>query len=150
MEQFFDILTIVIVVIIVFLLTAIAIHTSVKLVRTAIGKRSVLDKKDSAQSNGAGKDAASGNHTEVKEKLSAIDERCAVYKEKHLVCKPLARRAHVCIEKKNVNLIKQLLGVIEPKASISGYINNIVEEHLEKCKPEIIKLYKEKRSGHGS
>ena len=54
MEQFFDILTIVIVVIIVFLLTAIAIHTSVKLVRTAIGKRSVLDKKDSAQSNGAG------------------------------------------------------------------------------------------------
>lgn len=38
----------------------------------------------------------------------------------------------------------------EPKASISGYINNIVNEHLEKCKPEIIKLYKEKKADYGN
>ena len=36
------------------------------------------------------------------------------------------------------------------KASISGYINNIVNEHLEKCKPEIIKLYKEKKADYGN
>ena len=90
------------------------------------------------------------NHPEKKEEPPGIDKQCAIYKEKYLTCKPLAKRAHVCIEQENVSLIKQLLLVIEPKASISGYINNIVNEHLEKCKPEIIKLYKEKKADYGN
>ena len=36
--------------------------------------------------------------------------------------------------------------VIDPKATMSGYINNIVDEHLKKYSPEIMKLYKDKES----
>ena len=105
-----------------------------------IGKKSGLNRKDTKPEN----------HPEKKEEPPGIDKQCAIYKEKYLTCKPLAKRAHVCIEQENVSLIKQLLLVIEPKASISGYINNIVNEHLEKCKPEIIKLYKEKKADYGN
>lgn len=150
MEQFFNIMTIVVTTIMVFLLIVIAIHSSVRLVQMTVGRKSGLNKKDMARSNKAEKNTVSENQPGTKEKSPGIDELCAIYKEKYLTCKPLAKRAHVCIEQGNVSLIKQLLLIIEPKASISGYINNIVEEHLEKCKPEIIKLYKEKRPNYGS
>ena len=39
-----------------------------------------------------------------------------------------------------------MLMVIDPKATMSGYINNIVDEHLKKYSPEIMKLYKDKES----
>ena len=108
-----------------------------------------MNRKDTAKSNKAVKNTEPANLPE-KGRAPGIDKQCAIYKEKYLTCKPLAKRAHVCIEQENVSLIKQLLLVIEPKASISGYINNIVNEHLEKCKPEIIKLYKEKKADYGN
>ena len=134
MEQSFDILTTVVSGTAVFLLVVTAIHASARLLQMTFGKKSGLNRKDTKPEN----------HPEKKE------EPPAIYKEKYLTCKPLAKRAHVCIEQENVSLIKQLLLVIEPKASISGYINNIVNEHLEKCKPEIIKLYKEKKADYGN
>lgn len=150
MEQIFNILTIAVISIGVVLLIVTAIHSSVRLVQMTIGRKSGLNKKDTAQSNAVKKNPKSENQPETKKKSPDLDRSCAVYKEKYLRCKPLEKRARVCIEQENVSLIKQLLLVIEPKASISGYINNIVEEHLEKCKPEIIKLYKEKCSDYGN
>lgn len=140
MEQSFDILTTVVSGTAVLLLVVTAIHASARLLQMTFGKKSGLSRKDTKPEN----------HPEKKEEPPGIDKQCAIYKEKHLTCKPLAKRAHVCIEQENVSLIKQLLLVIEPKASISGYINNIVNEHLEKCKPEIIKLYKEKKADYGN
>lgn len=150
MEQFFDIMTIVVTIIVVFLLIIIAIHSAVRLVLMTIDRKSGLNKKDIAQSNTAERNIVSKKQPGTKEKSPDLDELCAIYKKKYLIRKPLGKRGQVCIEQGNLNLIKQLLFVIEPKASICGYINNIVEEHLEKCKPEITKLYNEKHSNHGS
>ena len=47
-------------------------------------------------------------------------------------------------------IIKYMLLVIDPKATMSGYINNIVDEHLKKYSPEIIKLYEEKKADYGN
>lgn len=115
-----------------------------------VGRKSGLNKKDTAQSNVAEKDSASEKRLEKKKKSPDLDELCAIYKEKYLTRKPLEKRGQVCIEQENINLIKQILFVLAPKASVSGYINNVVNEHLEKCKPEIIKLYKEKRADNGN
>lgn len=71
-------------------------------------------------------------------------------KKKYLTCKPLAKRAQVCIEQENACIIKYMLLVIDPKATMSGYINNIVDEHLKKYSPEIIKLYEEKKADYGN
>jgi len=150
MEQSFDILTTVVSGTAVLLLVVTAIHASARLLQMTFGKKSGLNRKDTAQSNKAVKNTEPTNRPKKKEEPPGIDKRCAIYKEKYLACKPLAKRAHVYIEQENVSLIKQLLLVIEPKASISGYINNIVKEHLEKCKPEIIKLYKEKKDDYGN
>jgi len=150
MEQSFDILTTVVSGTGVFLLVVTAIHASARLLQMTFGKKNGLNRKDTAKSNKAVKNTKPANLPEKKEEHPGIDKQCAIYKEKYLTCKPLAKRAHVCIEQENVSLIKQLLLVIEPKASISGYINNIVNEHLEKCKPEIIKLYKEKKADYGN
>ena len=87
---------------------------------------------------------------EQKKESPGIDERCAIYKEKYLTCKPLAKRAQVCIEQENACIIKYMLLVIDPKATMSGYINNIVDEHLKKYSPEIIKLYEEKKADYGN
>lgn len=150
MEQIFNILTIAIISVGVLLLIITAIHCSVRLVQMTIGRKSGLNKKDTAQSNVAEKDSASEKRLEKKKKSPDLDELCAIYKEKYLTRKPLEKRGQVCIEQENINLIKQILFVLAPKASVSGYINNVVNEHLEKCKPEIIKLYKEKRADNGN
>ncbi len=150
MEQSFDILTTVVSGTAVLLLVVTAIHASARLLQMTFGKKSGLSRKDTAKSNKAVKNTETAKLPEKKEEPPGIDKRCAIYKEKYLTCKPLAKRAHVYIEQENVNLIKQLLWVIEPNASISGYINNIVKGHLEKCKPEIMKLYKEKKADDGN
>lgn len=149
MGQFFNILTIAVISIGVVLLIITAIHSSVRLVQMTIGRKSDLNKKDTAQSNAVKKNSIPENQPETRKKSPDLDELCAIYKKKYLTCKPLSKRARVDIEQENLNLIKQLLLVIEPKASMCGYINNIVKDHLEKCKPEIMKLYKEKRSDNG-
>lgn len=150
MGQFFDIMTIAVTIIVVFLLIITAIHSSVRLVQITIGRKSGLNKKDIAQSNVAEKNSASEKRLEKKEESPALDKLCAIYKEKYLTRKSLEKRGQVYIEQENINLIKQILFVLAPKASVSGYINNVVNEHLEKCKPEIIKLYKEKRADNGN
>jgi len=149
MEQIFNILTIAVISVGVVLLIITAIHSSVRLVQMTIGRKSGLNKKDTTQSNVAKKNSISENQPETKTKSPDLHELCAIYKKKYLICKPLSKRARVEIEQENLDLIKQLLLVIEPKASMCGYINSIVKEHLEKCKPEIIKLYKEKCSDNG-
>lgn len=149
MEQIFNILTIAVIGIGVALLIITAIHSSVRLVQMTIGRKSGLNKQDTAQSNVTKKNSTSESLPETKKKSPDLDELCAIYKQKYLTCKPLSKRARVDIEQENLNLIRQLLFVIEPKASICGYINSIVKEHLEKCKPEIIKLYKEKCLDNG-
>ncbi len=150
MEQIFNILTIAVISTGVVLLIITAIHCSVKLVRMTIGRKSGLHKKDTDQSNVAEKDSASEKRLEKKEDSPALNKLCTIYKEKYLTHKPLEKRGQVYIEQENINLIKQILFVLAPKASVSGYINNVVNEHLEKCKPEIVKLYKEKRAGNGN
>ena len=127
-------MTIVVVIIMVFLVLVIAIHASARLVQMTFGRKSGL------------KNAEPVNLPEQKKESPGIDERCAIYKEKYLTCKPLAKRAQVCIEQENACIIKYMLMVIDPKATMSGYINNIVDEHLKKYSPEIMKLYKDKES----
>ena len=134
MGDFFDTMTIVVVIIMVFLVLVIAIHASARLVQMTFGRKSGL------------KNAEPVNLPEQKKESPGIDERCAIYKEKYLTCKPLAKRAQVCIEQENACIIKYMLMVIDPKATMSGYINNIVDEHLKKYSPEIMKLYKDKES----
>lgn len=149
MGQIFNILTIAVISVGVILLIITAIHSSVRLVQITIGRKSGLNKKDTAQSSVAPKNFVSENQPETKKKSPDLDELCAIYKKKFLTRKPLSKRARVDIEQENLNLIKQLLFVIEPKASMCGYINSIVKDHLEKCRPEIIKLYNEKCSDNG-
>ena len=143
MGDFFDTMTIVVVIIMVFLVLVIAIHASARLVQMTFGRKSGLKQKDTAKSNEA-------VLPEQKKESPGIDERCAIYKEKYLTCKPLAKRAQVCIEQENACIIKYMLLVIDPKATMSGYINNIVDEHLKKYSPEIIKLYEEKKADYGN
>ena len=140
MGDFFDTMTIVVVIIMVFIVLVIAIHASARLIQMTFGRKSGLKQKDTAKSN----------LPEQKKESPGIDERCAIYKEKYLTCKPLAKRAQVCIEQENACIIKYMLLVIDPKATMSGYINNIVDEHLKKYSPEIIKLYEEKKADYGN
>ena len=144
MGDFFDTMTIVVVIIMVFLVLVIAI------VQMTFSRKSGLKQKDTVKSNEAVKNAESVNLPEQKKESPGIDERCAIYKEKYLTCKPLAKRAQVCIEQENACIIKYMLLVIDPKATMSGYINNIVDEHLKKYSPEIIKLYEEKKADYGN
>ena len=150
MGQFFDILTTVFSGTAVLFLVVTAISASAGLVRMTFGRKTGLKRKDTAKSNNAVNNAEQANLPEQKEEPPGIDGRCAIYKEKYLTCKPLAKRAHVCIEQENAYIIKYMLLVIDPKATMSGYINNIVEEHLKKYSPEIIKLYKEKKADYGN
>ena len=150
MGQFFDIMTIAVTIIVVFLLIITAIHSSVRLVQITIGRKSGLNKKDTDQSSVAPKNFVSENQLDTKKKSPDLDELCAIYKKKFLTRKPLSKRARVDIEQENLDLIRQLLFIIEPKASICGYINSIVKDHLEKCKPEIRKLYNEKHADNGN
>lgn len=137
MGDFFDTMTIVVVIIMVFLVLVIAIHASARLVQMTFSRKSGLKQKDTVKSNEAVKNAESVNLPEQKKESPGIDERCAIYKEKYLTCKPLAKRAQVCIEQENACIIKYMLLVIDPKATMSGYINNIVDEHLKNIHPRL-------------
>lgn len=89
MGHFFDIMTIVVTIIVVFLLIITAIHSSVRLVQITIGRKSGLNKKDITQSNEAEKNSASEKQLEKKEDSPTLDKLCAIYKEKYLIRKPL-------------------------------------------------------------
>ena len=50
------------------------------------------------------------------------------------------------IDKEDLDLIRSLLPIIDPKATISGFVSNIVADHLDRYKPEIIKMYNDERA----
>lgn len=146
MEHFADILIITIIVSVIVLLILIFLGFT-KLVVTTTTTYSHVDKDDTAKTDEI---PISGTRSDTNSEPKDINDLCLDYKRKFLNCKPVSGRTRVSIEQAQVNLIKQLLLVIDPKVSVSGYINNVVRDHLEKCRPEIIKLYNENRSNYGS
>ena len=79
-------------------------------------------------------------------KDAGIDSKCSLYRKRFLRCKRTPNRSRVYIEKENLELIRSLLPIIDPKATISGFVSNIVADHLDRYKPEIIKMYNDERT----
>lgn len=68
------------------------------------------------------------------------DESCG-YRERFLVNIPASNRSHVYINREVAECIKRVLPVIAPEMSISGFISNILVDHLQKHWDEITDLY---------
>ena len=67
----------------------------------------------------------------------------ADYIEKFLICHPTSNRIQVYVNRSDIEWIKRVLPIIAPKATVSGYISNIIADHLRKHEKEIIEMYKE-------
>ena len=63
------------------------------------------------------------------------------YRERFLVNIPASNRSHVYINREVAECIKRVLPVIAPDMSISGYISNILVEHIQRHWEEISELY---------
>lgn len=63
------------------------------------------------------------------------------YRSRYLVPMPSSLRSQTYINKEVYDRIKRFLPVIAPEVSISGYISNILAEHLERYAKEINELY---------
>ena len=68
-------------------------------------------------------------------------EESGSYKERFLVNIPASNRSHVYINREVADCIKRVLPVIAPDMSVSGYISNILVEHLQQHWDEINELY---------
>ena len=68
-------------------------------------------------------------------------EETGSYREKYLVNIPASNRSHVYINREVAECIKRVLPVIAPNMSISGYISNILVEHIRQHWEEINELY---------
>ena len=79
-------------------------------------------------------------------KDAGIDSKCSFYRKRFLKCKRIPNRSRVYIDKEDLDLIRSLLAIIDPKATISGFVSNIVADHLDRYKPEIIKMYNDERA----
>lgn len=79
-------------------------------------------------------------------KDAGIDSKCSFYRKRFLKCKRIPNRSRVYIDKEDLDLIRSLLPIIDPKATISGFVSNIVADHLDRYKPEIIKMYNDERA----
>ena len=88
----------------------------------------------------------SETYAESISKDTGIDSKCSFYRKRFLVCKRASNRSHIYIDRECATLIKKVLPIIAPDASISGFVSNIVADHLEKHKQEIIKMYNDKFS----
>ena len=88
----------------------------------------------------------SETYAESISKDAGIDSKCSFYRKRFLVCKRASNRSHIYIDRECATLIKKVLPIIAPDASISGFVSNIVADHLEKHKQEIIKMYNDKFS----
>ena len=53
------------------------------------------------------------------------------YRDKYLVNIPASNRSHVYINREVAECIKRILPVIAPDMSISGYISNILVDHIQ-------------------
>lgn len=63
------------------------------------------------------------------------------YRERFLACNTASNRAHVYLNRDMFERIKRFLPVIAPRTSISGYICNILEDHLDRYRDEIKEMY---------
>lgn len=70
----------------------------------------------------------------------------ADYIEKFLICHPASNRIQVYVNRSLIEWIKRVLPVIAPKATVSGFISNIVADHLQKHEKEIMEMYNENAS----
>ena len=68
-------------------------------------------------------------------------EETGSYRERYLVNIPASNRSHVYINREVAECIKRFLPVIAPNMSISGYISNILVEHIRQHWEEINELY---------
>ena len=68
-------------------------------------------------------------------------EETGSYRERYLVNIPASNRSHVYINREVAECIKRFLPVIAPNMSISGYISNILVEHIQQHWEEINELY---------
>ena len=63
------------------------------------------------------------------------------YRSRYLVPVSSSLRSQTYISKDIYDRIKRFLPIIAPEVSISGYIGNILSEHLERYAKEINDLY---------
>ena len=68
-------------------------------------------------------------------------EESGNYKERYLINIPASNRSHVYINREVADCIKRYLPVIAPDMSMSGYISNILVEHIQQHWDEINELY---------
>jgi len=68
-------------------------------------------------------------------------EETGSYRDKYLVNIPASNRSHVYINREVAECIKRILPVIAPDMSISGYISNILVDHIQQHWEEINELY---------
>ncbi len=66
------------------------------------------------------------------------------YRTRYLVPTTSSLRSQTYINKEVYDCIKRFLPVIAPEVSISGYISNILAEHLERYAKEINEIYEQR------
>lgn len=106
----------------------------------------VIKPKDVVESYAEKEQTAIKTLVDTISKDVGIDSKCSFYRKRFLKCKRIPNRSRVYIDKEDLDLIKILLPIIDPKATISGFVSNIVADHLDKYKPEIIKMYNDRIS----
>lgn len=74
-------------------------------------------------------------------KATERKEETGSYRERYLVNIPASNRSHVYINREVAECIKRFLPIIAPNMSISGYISNILVEHIRQHWEEINELY---------
>ena len=68
-------------------------------------------------------------------------EESGNYKERYLVNIPASNRSHIYINREVADCIKRFLPVIASDMSMSGYISNILVDHIQQHWDEINELY---------
>ena len=99
----------------------------------------VIETEDSEPDSDEGTEAVASKPSAPKSRKKR--EEVGTYKERYLVNIPASNRSHVYINREVADCIKRVLPVIAPDMSISGYISNILVEHLQQHWDEINELY---------
>ena len=85
--------------------------------------------------------ANSSSEKSVSTKPRKRKEETGSYRKRYLVNIPASNRSHVYINREVAECIKRFLPIIAPNMSISGYISNILVEHIQQHWEEINELY---------
>ncbi|WP_237040396.1 DUF3408 domain-containing protein [Phocaeicola faecalis] len=99
----------------------------------------VIETEDSNTDSDEGTEAVASKPSVPKPRKKR--EETDTYKERYLVNIPASNRSHVYINREVADCIKRVLPVIAPDMSVSGYISNILVEHLQQHWDEINELY---------